>query len=259
MPAHAEPSDEESAAQQGMASLKSKQVSAPSQNNVSFQAFELSETAALQPVALERTRGVIGDEFGTTGWQFFDQDESTFRDHAGATASRERGLEEKVSRDPFPSEEYFRKSNEILQSVAELDTAADYETPKGLKRLVCCGAKKYTEQGTEESRENRKREEMSDMLPRSRMISDQQTSIAGKTFDAADGVLGVPSDQFLKAKGPQSLYAYDYKNSQHMDVAYKHFNEHTTRAVIECRTHAELPPMESSSGDRAIVQVQVRE
>jgi hypothetical protein len=98
-------------------------------------------------------QGGIGDEFGTIGWQFSGLDGSTSRDHVvGDTASRERGLKEKVYRDP---------SNEILQSVAELDAAGDYETPKGLKRLVCCGAKKYAEQGTRESGENRKKEEMS--------------------------------------------------------------------------------------------------
>jgi hypothetical protein len=90
------------------------------------------------------------------------------------------------------------------------------------------------------------------------MISDQQTSIVGKRSDAEDDVLGVPSDRFLKAKGPQSLYAYDYKSNQHMDVAYEHFNQHY-RAAIDCRTHTELPLMESPSGDRVIVQVEVCE
>jgi hypothetical protein len=238
-PAREAPPDEESTAQQGIESRKPKQMS--------FHDFELS---GLDPITLERTRRTIGGEFGAD-WQLYDPVEITSRDHYPDSTFRER-------RDPFPSDEYFRKSNKILQSVAELDAGGVYETPKGLKRLVCCGAKKYTEQGTEESGENRKREEMSDMLPRSRMISDQQTSIVGKKFDAEDVVLGVPSDRFLKAKGPQSLYAYDYTSNQHMDVAYSHFSQQH-RAGIDCRAHAELPPMESPSGDRAIVQVEVCE
>jgi hypothetical protein len=254
-PAHEPPPDDESAAQQGMASRKSKQLSASSQDIVSFPAFEPSEAAVLQPIALERSRETIKDEVNT-GWQFFSSDESN---HARVKASGESGWKEKASAgDQFPSDEYFRKSNKILQSAADLGAAEDYEAPKGLKRLVCCGSKKYDEQATEGHGENRGREEISDMLPRTRMISDQQTSIVGKRSDAVNGVLGVPSDRFLKAKGPQSLYAYDYESNQHMDVAYKHFSKQP-RAVIECRTHAELPPMESPSGDRAIVQVEVCE
>ena len=256
-PARDPPPEEEPSAQQGISSQKSTQVSASSQNIVSIPAVELHETAILQPVALERTSRTIGDKVDEC-WQFPPQDESASRDHARDTASPEFGLKEKVSRDSFPSDEYFRKSNKILQSVAELDAAEFYEAPKGLKRLVCCGSKKSAQRDTEENGENRMREEMSDMLPRSRMISDQQTSIVGKKSDAEDDILGVPSDRFLKAKGPQSLYAYDYKSNQNMDVAYKHFNQHY-RAAIDCRTHTELPLVESLTGDRVIVQVEVCE
>jgi hypothetical protein len=257
------PPEEDTTAQQGKSSRKSTQVSAFSQNSGSIQAVELPETAVLQPVTLERTRGVIGGEFGA-GWQSLDIEASTSQDTTSpnpmsrGTASPEGALKEKVSRVPFPSDEYFRKSNKILQSAAEVEAAGVYEAPKGLKRLVCCGAKRYIERGSEESGEDRKREEMLAMLPRSRMISDQQTSIVGKRLDAEYDALVVPSDRFLKSKGPQSLYAYDYKSNQHMDVAYKHFSQQH-HAAIDCRTHAELPPMESPSGDRVIVRVEVCE
>ena len=91
------------------------------------------------------------------------------------------------------------------------------------------------------------------------MIANGQShSITGEKADLVNGVMGVPSDHFLDAKGPQSLYAYDYDSNEHMVVQYSEFGP-KSRKTISVRSLGSPPSLSAAAGrEQVVIQVEVR-
>ena len=96
--------------------------------------------------------------------------------------------------------------------------------------------------------------DIAEVFPSSRLVVDGESHSIVKV----DGVMGLPSDHLERLKGPQSLYAYDYDSSEHMDVSYAKSNQ-KPRENISVRRLG-LPPSLSLSltGENIVIQVEVR-
>jgi len=94
--------------------------------------------------------------------------------------------------------------------------------------------------------------DIAEVFPSSRLVVDGESHSIVKV----DGVMGLPSDHLERLKGPQSLYAYDYDSSEHMDVSYAKSNQ-KPRENISVRRLG-LPPSLSLSltGESIVIQVE---
>ena len=90
------------------------------------------------------------------------------------------------------------------------------------------------------------------------MVSDTETkspTVIGEKVDLINGVMGVPSDKFLEASGPQSLYAYDYSRNHNMNVSYSEFSNDPLSSL----TVKQFPfSSNDKEGNRVVIQVEVR-
>ena len=141
---------------------------------------------------------------------------------------------------------------------SQLIDTADLSSKKGWKRVVCCSVKDsdFDPALLLQTRGN----EMNQVLPRTRMISDEnseQARIVSTSNESVNEIMGVNTDSFLKTKGPQSLYNYDYGKKEHMDVVYESFSTDPRKCLVTRRY--ELDPSKFQSiGDKIVVQVEVR-
>jgi hypothetical protein len=129
---------------------------------------------------------------------------------------------------------------------------------KGLWKAACCNVGKKI--GKSNDMVNRlKREDAAAVFPTTRLISNGKSrSITGQKADHVNGVMGVPSDHFEESKGPQSLYAYDYGSSEHMDVSYKEVGQ-KPRSCIAVRSLGAPPSLSQSDLEEGVVvQIEVR-
>jgi hypothetical protein len=192
---------------------------------------------------------------------FCDYSKSTTENHADeATYDEEPGSlrrDEAVQRSQCPSDEVRVPRDLHIETKSSIvdddDTQYDeFENRALWKRIVCCSAKNIN-RGDLVSR--LKRADAAELFPTTRMISNDAThAITGQKADHVNGVMGVPSERFVESKGPQSLYAYDYESSEHMDVQYKEPNQ-KPRSNLAVRS---LGPPPSISDDEIVIQVEVR-
>jgi hypothetical protein len=138
------------------------------------------------------------------------------------------------------------------------DPAFSSSQSRGLWKVVCCNVGKKIKKDGDLVNQLR-REDAAEVFPATRMIANGQSQyVTGDKVDLVNGVMGVPSDHFLDAKGPQSLYAYDYESHEHMDVQYTEMGQRS-RSSISVRSLGPPPSLSASSGgDHVVIQVEVR-
>jgi hypothetical protein len=167
-----------------------------------------------------------------------------------------------IDRPQFPSDE-DRKKGSFFEADIEPDTDAEDDDRElqdrtGLKRLVCCSVKDHANGNILNQLDPG---DNNDVFPATRMISDENevlSSVCGQKADFLNGVMGVPSDQFIDTKGPQSLYAYDYESNEAMDALYSEFGKEARKSLF-LRKLGPPPTLLSSSGsDEVVVKVAVR-
>jgi hypothetical protein len=99
-------------------------------------------------------------------------------------------------------------------------------------------------------------------FPKLRMVADEKVSGSKTSAVVANSAsftgtvpahLQVSSEAFLKTKGPQSLYEYEYDGAEHVDVAYNHFGSNPLSLLV-IRHHMSPPRRHPNL---AIVQVEV--
>jgi hypothetical protein len=183
---------------------------------------------------------------------------------ASLTESLQR--ENAFIRKNFPSDERvddqssdpeIDQDSNTCQSMLPYPTDEEEQARAGWKRVACCSIKNY---GNKDAVNQLKIEDVREVFPATRMIGEHNTevsSIVGRSADYVNGVMGVPSDRFLEAKGPQSLYAYDYESNEHKDIIYTEFCR-KPRSSLTVR-HLGPPPalLSSSSADAVVIQVEV--
>jgi hypothetical protein len=138
------------------------------------------------------------------------------------------------------------------------DAALSSSQSRGIWKVVCCNAGKKLNNSGDLVSQLRK-EDAAEVFPTTRMIANGQSHfITGEKADLVNGVMGVPSDRFLDAKGPQSLYAYDYDSNEHMVVQYSE-NGPKSRKTISVKSLGSPPSLSASSGrENVVIQVEVR-
>lgn len=94
-------------------------------------------------------------------------------------------------------------------------------------------------------------------FPSARMVSDLdgQNPISLQ-MNAKIGLMGIPPDNFLGSKGPQSVYSYEYQCKLHMDIAYTKFGG-DPNDCISIRKFESVPTIRPEDGNRVLVQVEV--
>jgi hypothetical protein len=99
-------------------------------------------------------------------------------------------------------------------------------------------------------------------FPKLRMVADEKVGGSKTSSIMANGAnfkgsvpahLQVSTEAFLKTKGPQSLYEYEYDGAEHVDIAYNHFGPNPLSLLV-IRHHMSPP---RTHPNLAIVQVEV--
>ncbi|KAL3913168.1 MAG: hypothetical protein SGILL_006596, partial [Bacillariaceae sp.] len=155
-----------------------------------------------------------------------------------------------------PTELHIQKDDHIDDILRDLDAEGYPRSPqRGIWKAVCCSVGKKMNKYDTVNRLGR--EDAAKVFPTTRMISNGKSrSITGEKADLVNGVMGVPSDDFVHAEGPQSLYAYDYESNEHMDVCYTEMNK-KPRGSITVRELGTPPSLSKSSiQDSIVVQVE---
>lgn len=106
--------------------------------------------------------------------------------------------------------------------------------------------------------ERLKEENIQGIFPSARMVPDfdsKNLTVIGEKADKVNGVMGVPSDKFLEAKGPQSLYAYEYSKNENMDISYSKFSEDPISSLVvrKCPVSSNA---NDSKGTKILIQVE---
>ena len=104
--------------------------------------------------------------------------------------------------------------------------------------------------------------DLTSSFPKLRMVADEKevglnslavVSNSRKFRGNVPAHLQLSSDAFLAARGPQSLYEYEYDGGEHIDVAYNHFGPNPLSLLV-IRHHERSPRLRPNG---AIVQVEV--
>eukprot|EP00934_Nitzschia_sp_Nitz4_P000401 Nitzschia sp. Nitz4//scaffold14_size191712//178624//180891//NITZ4_001753-RA/size191712-processed-gene-0.83-mRNA-1//-1//CDS//3329537017//401//frame0 len=158
------------------------------------------------------------------------------------------------AREPEASNEVSSHTRSTVSSYFQ-DTGIAPQA-SGLKKLVCCAAPRINSRGVIHLLDS---DEARDVFPAARLIADNNTrndAVHGDGTDYVNGVMGVPSDRFLQAKGPQSLYEYEYSMNQQVDVYYEEFGR-DPRNTIKVRQLGAAPVLDNTTqGESAVVQIE---
>lgn len=173
--------------------------------------------------------------------------------------------ENAIVRDVFPSDEVLDKNNpragrarDPVQPSRALSPR--YRAPKTRNRLskLACWSSHHR---SKEVLHQLKIEDAKEVFPATRMVSNdnfQSSAVTGGGADYVNGVMGVPSDRFLNAKGPQSLYAYDYESAEHMDAFYPSVTAKPRSSVLVRKIGSPPGLGPSTIGHEVVLQVEVR-
>jgi hypothetical protein len=134
---------------------------------------------------------------------------------------------------------------------------SEEEQRAGWKRVVCCSLKNRVNKNSVHQLNT---EDVKEVFPATRMVSDDNSefsSIIGQKADYVNGVMGIPSDRFIKTRGPQSLYAYDYESNEHMDVLYAQSGIKARNSLFVRKLGPPPALLSSSNGDDVVIQVEV--
>lgn len=182
-------------------------------------------------------------------------DKITDDDVRGVTSFRDFVAFEPVVSDVEKSSECRDESN-----TANLDAEKSRGArPFGfvLKRLVCCSIKNKEES---EELESFPTEIVQSTFPSTRMISDNASDnpkVMNEARRSEENDLGVPSDELQHTKGPQSVYAYDYQDQQHLDVFYTAMGANPRGSIVVRKLGGPPPLIPSSMRNEVIIQVEV--
>ena len=215
------------------------------------------------PIRLQRSRGSLAswashqkvDDFldeTRDHHEGVDTDETTVGDDMNAMR-----IPENQARD-FSHDSFYHAPNQIQQvgESSQVTDASDFHERKGFKRLVCCSVKN---KGLDASALLKAQNDMKEVLPRTRMISDEnseQAKLVSTSNENVDAIMGVNTDTFLETKGPQSLYNYDYGKKEHIDVVYEDFSSDPRKSMFTRRYDLD-PEKFNSIGDKIVVQIEV--
>jgi hypothetical protein len=193
------------------------------------------------------------------------------RESVTSVASRrqegtEAGTIEEQERPEIPStysaDIFFKASSDVARNAYVPSTSIETpgENPKNVwQKVVCCSLKNKELDPTSLLLHGT---DMSDILPRTRMISDEtsgRASIVAKASESrGNDILGLPDNKLLERRGPQNFYNYDYGMNQHMDVQYHKFGLDARSSLVTRRLDLDPSLLGATAGGKLVIQVEVR-